>query len=59
MLLIPFILGSAIGRGGRFFLVAGLMYWGGEKLEQKLHRYVDILGWVMVVLVVLGIIIFK
>jgi len=59
MLLIPFVIGSAIGRGGRFFLVAGLMYWGGEKLEKSLHRYVDILGWVSVVLVVLGILIFK
>jgi membrane protein YqaA with SNARE-associated domain len=59
MLLVPFILGSLIGRGGRFFLVASLMYWGGEALEQRLHKMVDVLGWVTVVLVVVGYLLFK
>ncbi len=59
MLLLPFVLGSLIGRGGRFFLVAGLMYWGGEKLEQRLHKIVDVLGWAIVILVVVGYFIFK
>ncbi len=59
MLLLPFVLGSLIGRGGRFFLVAGLMYWGGEKLEQRLHRFVDLLGWAMVVLVIVGYLVFR
>ena len=59
MLLLPFVLGSLIGRGGRFFLVAGLMYWGGEKLEQRLHKIVDVLGWATVILVVVGYLIFK
>lgn len=49
MTLLPFVLASAIGRGARFFLVAGLMAWGGERMEQALHRYVDMLGWVVVV----------
>ena len=49
MALLPFLVGSAIGRGARFFLVAGLMAWGGERMEQVLHRYVDLLGWVLVV----------
>jgi len=48
MALPPFVLASAIGRGARFFLVAGLMAWGGERMEQALHRYVDLLGWVLV-----------
>lgn len=47
MALPPFVLASAIGRGARFFLVAGLMAWGGERMEQALHRYVDLLGWVL------------
>jgi membrane protein YqaA with SNARE-associated domain len=59
MLLVPFILGSLIGRGGRFFLVASLMYWGGEALEHRLHKMVDVLGWVTVVLVVVGYLLFK
>ena len=42
---IPFLAGSALGRGGRFFLVAALIRLGGEKLEQSLRRWVDLLGW--------------
>jgi membrane protein YqaA with SNARE-associated domain len=59
MALLPFILASAIGRGARFFLVAGLMAWGGERMERVLHRYVDLLGWLMVVLFVLLFLWFK
>lgn len=42
---LPFVLGSFIGRGIRFFLVAGLIAWGGERLERGLRRYIEILGW--------------
>ena len=59
MALLPFVVASAIGRGARFFLVAGLMAWGGERMEQTLHRYVDILGWVVVVVFVLMIVYLK
>ncbi len=59
MPLLPFTLASAIGRGARFFLVAGLMAWGGERMERVLHRYVDLLGWVMVVVFVVVILYFK
>jgi membrane protein YqaA with SNARE-associated domain len=48
-----FFVGSLIGRGGRFFLVAGLLVWGGEKLEHKLRRYIETIGWVVVALVAL------
>lgn len=51
MPLLPFVLASLAGRGGRFYLVAGLMRWGGEKMEQMLHRHVDTLGWIVVALV--------
>lgn len=53
MLLLPFALASIIGRGLRFFLVAGLMAWGGARMESLLHRYIDRLGWAMVGLVAL------
>jgi membrane protein YqaA with SNARE-associated domain len=53
MALLPFVLASAIGRGARFFLVAGLMSWGGERMEQVLHRYVDRVGWALVILFLL------
>lgn len=48
----PFLLASAVGRGARFFLVAGLMRWGGEKMENTLRKYVEILGWAVVILAV-------
>ncbi len=44
----PFLIASSIGRGMRFFLVAGLMKWGGESMERKLHLYIDYLGWAAV-----------
>lgn len=49
MLFLPFLLASAIGRGLRFFLVAGLMVWGGEAMEKKLRQYVELLGWLVVI----------
>jgi membrane protein YqaA with SNARE-associated domain len=48
-----FFIGSLIGRGGRFFLVAGLLVWGGDRLEHKLRRYIETIGWVVVALVAL------
>lgn len=53
MAFLPFVIASAIGRGARFFLVAGLMAWGGPAMEQKLHHYMDVIGWVVVGLLVI------
>ena len=44
----PFILIALIGRAMRFFLVVALMVLGGQKMEQKLSKYIDVLGWVVV-----------
>ena len=54
MALLPFTLASLIGRGARFFLVAGLMAWGGARMEAVLHLTIDRLGWATVALVVIG-----
>ena len=54
MALAPFALASLVGRASRFFLVAALVYWGGERFETTLRRYVDILGWVIVALIIVG-----
>jgi len=59
MALIPFIIGSTIGRGLRFFLVAGLMRWGGEALESKLHLWMDRIGWTTVIAVIVGYLLLK
>lgn len=47
---LAFILASFIGRGGRFFLLAGLIAWGGERLEQAIHRHINRLGWASLIL---------
>lgn len=51
--LIPFILASLLGRGGRFFLVALLVAWGGVRLEPWLHTYIDRIGWITVAVLML------
>ena len=46
-----FFIASLIGRGARFYLVSGLIVLGGEKLEHNLRRYVEGIGWAVVVIV--------
>jgi len=50
---LAFFFASVVGRGARFFLVAGLLVWGGEKLESKIKQYVERIGWTVVAVVVL------
>jgi len=52
--LLPFVLLSLIGRGARFFMVAGLVKLGGDKLEETIHKKVEILGWATLGLVGIG-----
>ena len=53
MAFIPFLLASTVGRGMRFFLVAGLMRWGGKQMENKLREWVEILGWAVIAIAVI------
>ena len=53
MAFFPFLIASAVGRSMRFFLVAGILYWGGEKMEHKLRQYIDTIGWIVIGLIVL------
>lgn len=46
-----FLLGSALSRPLRFFLIAWAIKKGGEKLEQTINRYVEWLGWICLILV--------
>jgi membrane protein YqaA with SNARE-associated domain len=52
MSVIPFVIASLLGRGARFFLVASLMVWGGEKMEKQLRQSVDMIGWFVLVIVI-------
>jgi membrane protein YqaA with SNARE-associated domain len=54
MFLPAFVLASIVGRGGRFFLVAGLIRWGGAPMEAQLRRHVEFLGWLLVGLLLLA-----
>lgn len=49
-----FVIGSILGRGGRFFLVAGLLAWGGPAMERNLRVYVERIGWFVVFVAVLA-----
>jgi membrane protein YqaA with SNARE-associated domain len=52
-----FVLASLVGRAGRFFLVAGLIKLGGDKLETSLRRYVEAIGWTVTAIVIAGVVI--
>ena len=53
MLTFPgFILASILGRGGRFFLVAGFIVAGGERMAAMLPKYVERIGWGVVLVAV-------
>jgi len=45
-----FLLGSLVGRGGRFFAVAAVLAYGGKRVEPWLRRYIEGIGWASVVL---------
>lgn len=52
--LAPFVAGSVIGRGARFFLVAALIRFGGAPFERQLRRYIDGIAWVLLAAVAVG-----
>ena len=56
---LTFLAGSVAGRGGRFFLVAGLIRFGGEKLERSLRKWIDLIGWLVLAVVAAVLLFFK
>ncbi len=50
MPLLPFFAGAIIGRGKRVFLVAGAIKLGGERAEAALHRWIEPVGWIALLL---------
>lgn len=51
---VPFLLGSVLGRGGRFFLVAGIIRLFGDRASDRLRGWVDIAGWIVLLLALSG-----
>jgi membrane protein YqaA with SNARE-associated domain len=54
MAIVPFVIASLVGRASQFFLVAGLLWWGGEKIEPVLEKWMEWIGWSVLVLAVAG-----
>lgn len=52
MPMLPFLGGMIIGRGKRVFLLAGLIRLGGKRAEEALHRWIEWIGWAVIVLIV-------
>ena len=48
-----FVLASVIGRGARFFLVAGVVKYAGVRFEETLLKHIERIGWAVVVLSVI------
>ncbi len=59
MFLPVFVAASLVGRGGRFFLVALLVRWGGPKIEPHLKRYMDQIAWSTLAILVLGLLAYR
>ncbi|WP_256646557.1 YqaA family protein [Thermomonas paludicola] len=48
--MLPFLAAMLIGRGKRVFLLALAIRLGGERAERALHRWIEHLGWGMLLL---------
>ncbi|MDH5392263.1 MAG: DedA family protein [Gammaproteobacteria bacterium] len=59
MALLPFILAALIGRSAHFFMVSLLMAWAGPKLESKVKHYIEWIGWLTVILIIAGYLIYS
>ena len=54
MAFVPFVLVSAVSRGARFFIVAGLLTVFGARIRDFIERYFNLLSILFVVLLLGG-----
>lgn len=52
MSFLPFMIGSIIGRGARFYLVALLIKLFGKRIDSVLKKYIDRIGWTVIILII-------
>ena len=57
MAFIPFVIGSVIGRGARFYLVAFFVKLFGNRIDFILKAYMNRIGWGALILIVFGLVI--
>ena len=53
--MLPFLASMLVGRGKRVYLVAAAIRLGGERAERALHRWIEHIGWGVLVLLAAGI----
>jgi membrane protein YqaA with SNARE-associated domain len=54
MAFVPFVLASLVGRGLRFYLVAGLVRAIGPRIEPVILRNINLFGWLFLALLIGG-----
>jgi len=59
MPMLPFIGGMIVGRGKRVFAVAGVIRLGGKRAEEALHRWIEWIGWGVLLLLAGVLVYFK
>lgn len=59
MSFIPFLLVSLVGRAAHFYMIALLMAWAGPKMEPVVRKYIEWLGWAVIVIATIGFLIHK
>ncbi|MBI4242682.1 MAG: DedA family protein [Planctomycetes bacterium] len=57
--LLVFIVASILGRGGRFFLVGGLIYLFGDKVKPVIEKKLEFITVTLTLLLVLGVLLLK
>jgi len=48
--ILPFIVASIFGRAAQFFIIAVVLWWGGPQIEKHLRRWMEIIGWLLIVM---------
>ncbi len=56
---VSFLIVSFIGRAAHFYMIAYLMAWAGPKMEPVVRKYIELLGWAVIVLAIAGFLIHK
>lgn len=56
---IPFLLVSLVGRAAHFYMIALLMAWAGPKMEPVVRKYIEWLGWTIILLAIAAVLVHK
>lgn len=57
--LLPFVASMIVGRGKRVYLLAGVIRLAGPRAEAALHRWIEWIGWGLMVALAMAVLYFK